>query len=233
VRVNDPHGGQAVAETSVLVDGAIPVIGQLRQGARVLGVRARRGRRHEMRRRGEGRRPGRRGPARQRGQTPPRPQAAAHPRGRATRRPQAAAHPRGPATPRPQAAAHPRGPATPRPRAAARRRPRPPRATTIRFDLSEPAAVSVAVDRARLGRRAAAGDPCRVRARKGRRCIRWVRKRSLNHAGAAGANAIRLRARGLDPGRYRLVLSAVDGVGNRSAARLLPLRVVRLPSRAP
>jgi DNA-binding beta-propeller fold protein YncE len=182
VRVNDPHGGQAVAETSVLVDGAIPVIGQLRQGARVLGVRARRGRRLEER--AQGRRPPEQGVRAEPSQ------------------------------------------------AAARRR-RPPRATTIRFDLSEPAAVSVAVDRARLGRRAAAGEPCRVRARKGRRCIRWVRKRSLNHAGAAGANAIRLRALGLDPGRYRLVLTAVDGVGNPSAARLLPLRVVRLPSRAP
>jgi sugar lactone lactonase YvrE len=162
VRVNDPHGGQSVAETSVLVDGAIPVIGQLRQGARVLGVRARRAR------------------------------AAARPRRR-----------------------------------------RPPRATTIRFNLSEPAAVSLAVDRARLGRRAVAGDPCRVRSRTGRRCIRWVRKRVLDHAGAAGANAIRLRARGLHPGRYRLVISAVDGVGNPSAERLLALRVVRLRSRAP
>ncbi|MGH2799084.1 MAG: hypothetical protein ACRDM0_15750, partial [Thermoleophilaceae bacterium] len=44
----------------------------------------------------------------------------------------------------------------------------------------------------------------------------------------AGANAIRLRARGLRPGRHLLVLRAVDAVGNPSAPRKLPLRVVLL-----
>ncbi|HEV3378965.1 MAG TPA: PKD domain-containing protein, partial [Thermoleophilaceae bacterium] len=39
VRVNDPHGGRAVAEGSVLVDGALPIIDDLRRGARVLGVK--------------------------------------------------------------------------------------------------------------------------------------------------------------------------------------------------
>jgi DNA-binding beta-propeller fold protein YncE len=156
VRVNDRHGARAVAEASVLVDGAIPVITELSIGARVLGVgrRARRG------------------------------------------------------------------------RPSARRT--PPRATTIRFNLSEPAAVSLAVMRAHRGRRAARSRPCRPRARAGRHCIRWNRKRLVTHTGAAGANAIRLRARGLRPGRYRLVLTAVDAVGNASAERLLPLRVVRL-----
>jgi DNA-binding beta-propeller fold protein YncE len=155
VRVNDPHGGRAVAEASVLVDGAMPVISRLRSGSRVLGVRR-------------------------------------------------------------------------RARAAARPRRTPPRTTTIRFNLSEPASVSLAVERARRGRRAAAGAPCRARARRGRRCIRWSRQRVRTHSGAAGANAIRLSARGLRPGRHRLVLSAVDAVGNASAPRQLPLRVVRL-----
>jgi len=157
VRVNDPHGGRAVAAASVHVDGAMPVISNLRRGSRVLGV-------------------GRRG------------------------------------------------------RGASRPRRRPPRATTIRFELSEPAAVSLAVDRARRGRRPVAGGPCHVRARTGRRCVRWFRRRALNHAGVAGANAIRLRARGLRPGFYRLVLTAVDAVGNPSAPRMLSLRVVRLRS---
>jgi DNA-binding beta-propeller fold protein YncE len=158
VRVSDPHGGQSVAETGVVVDGAMPLITDLRTGSRVLGV----------------------GPRRRRG------------------------------------------------RAAARPRRRPPRATSIRFNLSEPATVSVAVDRARLGRRTAAGRQCRIRARRGRRCLRWFTKRLIRNAGTAGPNAIGLRARGLRPGRYRLVLSAVDGVGNPSAPRRLPLRVVRL-----
>jgi hypothetical protein len=142
------------------VDGAMPVISDLRRGSRVLGV--------ERRRR----------------------------RGRASARPQR----------------------------------RPPRATTIRFNLSEPATVTLAVDRARRGRRPVPGSPCRVRARTGRRCVRWFRRRELHHAGAAGSNAIRLRARGLRPGFYRLVLTAVDGVGNPSAPRMLALRVVRLRS---
>jgi hypothetical protein len=52
--------------------------------------------------------------------------------------------------------------------------------------------------------------------------------RALERAGEPGQNAIRLRARGLRPGLHRLVLNAVDGVGNRSLERTLRLRVVRL-----
>jgi DNA-binding beta-propeller fold protein YncE len=175
VRVNDPHGGRAVAEGSVLVDGAMPVIESVRRGARVLGVK-----RPRLRKRAGGRELPR--------------GAAAQPRGRAPK---------------------------------ARRR--PPRATTIRFDLSEPASVTLAAERARVGRRPLGGGPCRLLAHTGRRCIRWFRQRTIEHPGAAGENAIRLRARGLRPGSYRLLLSAVDAVGNPSATRLLGLRVVWLP----
>jgi sugar lactone lactonase YvrE len=157
IRVNDPHGGRAVGEATVSVDGAVPIISQLRTGSRVLGV------------------------------------------GRRSRS------------------------------SAARRR--PPRATSIRFSLSEPATVDLTVQRARRGRRTP-GRTCRVRAKRGRRCIRWVAVREIDHAGAAGANSIRVRARGLRPGRHRLVLTAVDAVGNPSARRTLPLRVVRLRPRA-
>ena len=173
VRVNDPHGGRAVADATVHVDGALPVITQVRRSSRVIGVK----------------RPRRRGRTRR---TAPR-----------------------------------RFEARPSPRL----RRRPPRATTIRFNLSEPARVTLAVDRARRGRRPAPGAPCSIRARPGRRCVRWVRRRALEHAGVAGANSIRLRARGLRPGFHRLVLSAVDAVGNASAPRMLPLRVVPLPKR--
>jgi DNA-binding beta-propeller fold protein YncE len=44
VRVNDPHGGRAVAEARVTVDGSRPILTRLRAVARVLGVPARRGR---------------------------------------------------------------------------------------------------------------------------------------------------------------------------------------------
>jgi DNA-binding beta-propeller fold protein YncE len=159
VRVNDPHGGRAVAEAGIAVDGAMPLITGLRIGSRVLGVGPRRG------------------------------------------------------------------------RAAATARRRPPRATRVRFNLSEPATVRLLVERARRGRRPAPGAGCRVRARRGPRCLRWSRARVIRHAGAAGANAVRLRARGLRQGRYRVALRAVDAVGNRSSRRVLPLRVVRLRDR--
>jgi DNA-binding beta-propeller fold protein YncE len=164
VRVNDRHGARAVAEASVLVDGAIPVITGLRVGARVLGVGAR-------------------------------------------------------------ASAGAAG----RPRKGSRRR-RLPGATTIRFNLSEPAAVRLSLQRAQRGRRSAPGQPCRRLARRGRRCIGWQEMRVLTHDGAAGANAVRLSARGLRPGRYRLVMTAEDQVGNLSAERRLQLRLVRLRS---
>jgi DNA-binding beta-propeller fold protein YncE len=168
VRVNDPHGGRSVAEASVMVDGAAPVIGHLRRGASVLAVKR---------------------PARK----PPR----ANARQRSS---------------------------------GARRRP-PPSATTVRFSLTEPASVTLGVDRARRGRRLAVNGPCELRARTGRHCVSWSRTRSIDHAGAAGENAIRLRSHGLRPGLYRLVLSAVDGVGNASAPRMAPLRVVPSPRR--
>src|SRR5918992_1542098 len=121
VRVNDPHGGRAVGEGNMMVDGAAPVIGHLRSGARVLAVKW---------------------PPRRRktspGQGRPRRPAAKHPRA-GGERPRAARV----AAPRPRAA-----------RAAApkRRRP-PPLATTVRFSLTEPATVALAVERARRGRR--------------------------------------------------------------------------------
>jgi sugar lactone lactonase YvrE len=139
VRVNDPHGGRAVAEGTVDVDGSRPVLMRLRAGDRVL---------------------------------------------------------------------------TPRSR------------TPIRFRLSEPATVTLSLNRARAGRRPA-GKTCLVRAKRGRRCTAWSRARTVRRSLEAGPNRLVLRARGLKPGRYKLVLSAVDAVGNRSPQRALWLRVVR------
>jgi DNA-binding beta-propeller fold protein YncE len=153
MRVNDPHGGRAVAEGVVNVDGSIPVITGLRAGARVLGV------------------PGRRGG-----------------------------------------------------RAAAT----PPRATSLRFSLSEAATVKLAIRRARAGRRVP-GGACRPRAKRGRRCTRLSLRRTITHAGKPGANRIRIRARGLRPGSYRVVLSPTDLVGNEGVSRTVKLRVVRVP----
>lgn len=157
VRVNDPHGGRAIAEGTVGVDGSRPALTALRATSRVLGVG-----RPRSQRRG--------------------------------------------------------------PRAS---RPRPPSRTTLRFELSEPATVTLTLRRARAGRRAR-GKACSPRAKRGRRCTVWANARTINRSLSSGQNRISLRARRLKPGRYRAVLTAVDQVGNRSPRRTLGLRVVRL-----
>ena len=104
VRVNDLHGGRAVAEATLDVDGSRPALTGLRALARVLGL------------------PGR--------------------RTRAYRR-------------------------------AGSARAEPPRSTTVRFRLSEAATVTLAVNRARSGRRPK-GKPCGVNAKRGRPLHRLV-----------------------------------------------------------
>ena len=52
--------------------------------------------------------------------------------------------------------------------------------------------------------------------------------RRLRRMAQPGANGVRLRARGLRPGRYRVNAVAWDAVGNRSQERRLRLRVVRI-----
>jgi DNA-binding beta-propeller fold protein YncE len=108
----------------------------------------------------------------------------------------------------------------------ARERLRIPHSTTIRFRLSEAAAVTLELDKARPGRRVQ-GGACSRRAKRGRRCTVWVRAKTIKRAGGAGDNGIALRARGLKPGHFRLVISAVDEVGHRSPSRALRLRVLR------
>jgi DNA-binding beta-propeller fold protein YncE len=107
-------------------------------------------------------------------------------------------------------------------------RPTPPRSTTLGFRLSEPATVTLALDRARAGRRPK-GKACSPRAKRGRRCRAWSRARTISRSFSGGEHGITVRARGLRPGRYRTVLSATDRVGNKSPRRTLGLRVVRLP----
>jgi sugar lactone lactonase YvrE len=158
VRVNDPHGGRAIATGTLDVDGSRPVLTGLRAATSVLGV------------------------------------------------PMA----------RTRARRHARASGT------------PPRETAVRFRLSEAASLTLAVDRARQGHRRR-GKPCRVRLKRGRACTVWTRARTIERSLRAGSNRITVRARGLAPGRYRLVLTASDEVGNRSPRRTLALRVVRVP----
>jgi DNA-binding beta-propeller fold protein YncE len=109
---------------------------------------------------------------------------------------------------------------------------RPRRTTTFRYRLSEPAAVSIRIERALPGRRVRGG--CRAPGRRAvprrARCTRWRGVVVLRRQGAAGANvlrfACRVRGRRLVPGRYRATAEAADVVGNRSQPKSIRLRVV-------
>jgi DNA-binding beta-propeller fold protein YncE len=114
-------------------------------------------------------------------------------------------------------------------RATASARRRPPRVTTLRFELSEAASASVAVERGRAGRRRKGA--CRALARRGPRCTHWTRVRLIRKPAVPGANSVRIRSRGLRPGRHRVVVDATDVAGNRSISRSLRLRVVRVRPR--
>ena len=84
------------------------------------------------------------------------------------------------------------------------------RGTTVRYSLSEPAAVTLRVVRLAGGKRRPAG--------------------TLRRAGTAGANRVRFSGRigrrALRPGRYRLIVRAIDAAGNHSAVRTADFRIV-------
>ena len=105
------------------------------------------------------------------------------------------------------------------------------RGSTFLFTLSENARTSIAIARARPGRRS--GKRC-VKPRKGlkRRCTRYtVRVDADAHEDEAGREQVaftgRLGTRKLKPGRYRATVGAVDAAGNRAKARRVTFRMVR------
>ena len=105
------------------------------------------------------------------------------------------------------------------------------RGTRIRFTLSEPASVTLRIERAVAGRRA--GGHCRpvTKARKGRPCRRYVKAGTLRRTGVTGANRVafsgRIGRKALRRGAYHLIVGAVDATGNRSSARPRGFRIVR------
>src|SRR4051812_35308606 len=86
----------------------------------------------------------------------------------------------------------------------------------LRFALSEPASVAIAIARERPGRRR--GSRCVKPSRKlrrGRRCTRLVAAGTLKADGAAGSNSMSFSGQGLRRGPYRLTLVPTDAAGNR------------------
>ena len=102
--------------------------------------------------------------------------------------------------------------------------------TRFRYTLSEPARVTLTLQRARPGRRS--GGRCVApspRLRNARRCTRYSTVGALRRSGAKGVNAIRFSGRigkrALRPGRYRALISATDVAGNRSQLRSAGFRI--------
>jgi hypothetical protein len=120
-------------------------------------------------------------------------------------------------------------------RASAARASRVRRGSTLRFGLSEPASVRIRIERQAAGRRSR--GRCRKpvpRLRRARRCKRWVTVRGavLSRDGlTAGSRRIafsgRFAGRALKRGRYRAVITAIDGAGNRSSPARPRFRIVR------
>jgi hypothetical protein len=122
-----------------------------------------------------------------------------------------------------------------------RARGRVKRGTIFRYVLSEPAAVTIAVERRARGVRARARARGRVRCvalthkrargkQKGKPCTRWLRSGTLKALQQAGSQSTpfggRFKGRALKPGSYRARVVASDGRA-RSRERRLPFRIVR------
>jgi hypothetical protein len=142
--------------------------------------------------------------------------------------------PSGPDVTRPIIGAAKAFPAVFAPREAARAsaRGRAPGGTTFRFTLSEPARVTIVLERALPGRRA--GRRCIKPSQANRRrakCTRWVKVTSLRVDGKRGGNALafsgRVGRRALGAGRFRARFGARDAAGNLARERIVGLRVLR------
>jgi hypothetical protein len=107
-----------------------------------------------------------------------------------------------------------------------------PVGTRFSWRLSEPARVTLRIERATSGRRK--GRSCvkpTKKLRKAKRCTRWLRAGTLTRQSAAGTTKLafsgRIGKKALKPGSYRAVVSAVDAAGNASAKRTIAFRVVK------
>jgi len=118
--------------------------------------------------------------------------------------------------------------------AAAKRRIK--RGTRFRYTLSEPAHVTITIERRLPGRVRGRGTRRRcvkptARNRRAKRCRRYRKVTTLSADKQAGRQATpftgRVRGRALKPGHYRAGLVATDSLGARSQLHRLALRVVR------
>jgi hypothetical protein len=107
-----------------------------------------------------------------------------------------------------------------------------PVGTRFSWRLSEPALVTIRIERATSGRRK--GRACvkpTKKLRKAKKCTLWLRAGTLTRQSAAGTTKLtfsgRIGKKALKPGSYRAVVSAVDAAGNTSVKRTVAFRVVK------
>jgi hypothetical protein len=104
--------------------------------------------------------------------------------------------------------------------------------TKLSYSISEPAAVTFTISRKLRGRMS--GTKCRAathRLSHHKRCLRLKAAGTLRRSVAAGSRSLaftgRIGHRALVPGRYRIVLTAIDRVGNRSKPVNVRFRIRR------
>ena len=115
---------------------------------------------------------------------------------------------------------------------ATQARPRLPIGTTFRFRLDRPASVQFTFTRIEAGRLTSSGCVRRTRAdRRKPHCARHLDRGTLEMTGRAGSNAFRFRGRTgqttLEPGRYRLYVSASADDKQSTTAAPLEFTIVR------
>lgn len=102
-------------------------------------------------------------------------------------------------------------------------------ALTIAYRPNEASALRVQVQRLTKGRRV--GKACKTGRKKGKRCTiaKTVLTKTFPPATGSAKVTLSLRAGGkkLPAGRYRLVVTPVDGAGNRGPARTVTFRITR------
>jgi hypothetical protein len=104
------------------------------------------------------------------------------------------------------------------------------RGSTVRYKLSEAAAVVFTVERKVKGRRK--GSRCVTKRKRGKRCTRYKAvKGSFTQSGKAGANSFkfsgRINGKKLKRGSYRLTATSTDVAGNRGVAARASFRIVK------
>lgn len=114
----------------------------------------------------------------------------------------------------------------------AKRRLRPPKGTTFRFTVNEPARVTLSFTQRPSGRRSGGKCVAKTRHNASRpRCHRTVTRATLTLSAHAGRDRVRFqgrisRKRKLNPGTYTVVIIATNAVGERSGPHRLTFTIV-------